>query len=121
MKFKEQKAIYLQIVDYVLENILAREWPPDERIPSARDMASAVGVNPNTVMRAYSYLQDHEIIYMRRGVGFFVDEEGLEKTRALKRKEFQKETLPELFKMMQLLEIDFSDLEQWYREREQVA
>lgn len=118
MKFKEKRAIYLQIADYILENILAGEWQPEERMPSVRDMASAVEVNPNTATRTYSYLQDHEIIYTERGVGYFVAKDGLAKTKALKRKEFMKETLPELFKMMKLLEIDFSELEALYREVE---
>ena len=117
MKFNSQKAIYLQIVDYLLENILAGQFPPKERIPSVRDMAASMQVTSNTILRAYNYLQDNEIVYNRRGRGYFVAEEGLENTRALKRRKFVKETLPEVFKLMKLLKIDFSELEALYFEQ----
>lgn len=116
MKFKNQQAIYLQIADYLLENILTGDLPPDERIPSTRDMATTVQVNPNTVVRTYSYLQDNGIIYNKRGLGHFVASDAYEKTRVLKRKIFLKEIVPELVKQMRLLEIEFSELENLYHQ-----
>jgi len=115
MKFKDQKAIYLQIADFLLENILAGQLPPGKRIPSVRDMAVSIQVTTNTTLRAYNYLQDHDIIFNKRGVGYFLAEDGYEKTQTLKRKIFLKETVPELFKQMRLLKIDFSELEALYR------
>ena len=116
MRFKEKKAIYLQIADYVQENILAGQFPADQRMPSVRDLAVSVQVNPNTVTRTYNYLQENGIIYTKRGVGYFVAKDGYEKTLALKRKVFLQETLPEVFKMMKLLKIDFSEFEEQYHE-----
>ena len=115
MKFKDQKAIYLQIVDFLLENILIGQFLPEERIPSVRDMAVSIEVTTNTALRAYNFLQDHEIIYNKRGVGYFVSKDGVEKTQALKQQVFLKETVPEFFKEMKLLKIDFSELEKLYR------
>ena len=58
MDFKKQKPIYLQIADTLCERIMAGEWQVDERIPSVRDVAAELGVNPNTVMRTYDHLQN---------------------------------------------------------------
>ena len=52
--------------DYLCENILRRLWQSGDRIPSIRELAMDVQVNPNTVTR-YAYLQDRGIIYNRRG------------------------------------------------------
>lgn len=110
MKFTKPKAIYMQIADYLIESILAAELKGGDRIPSVREMAAQVEVNPNTVARTFSYLQEKEIIYNKRGVGYFVAEDALEKTKVLKKEAFIKQFLPEVFKMMELLSISFEDL-----------
>lgn len=114
MDFKRQKAIYMQIADYVLENILSEELKQGEKIQSVRDMASTVQVNPNTIMRSYTYLQDQGIIFNQRGIGYFVSDDALSKVQALKRGSFIDQELPEIFKMMKLLDIDFDELKKIY-------
>ena len=74
MDFNEHKPIYLQIVDTLYNRILQGEWRESLRIPSVRELGAQLGVNPNTVMRAYEYLQNLEIIYNRRGIGYFLSE-----------------------------------------------
>ena len=86
MEFKDGKAIYMQISDYISESILKGEWKEGDRIPSVREFAIEIEVNPNTVMRAYSYLQDEGVIYNKRGIGYFVGEESMEKVMNLKKK-----------------------------------
>ena len=51
MDFKDNEAIYLQIAGYVSELILRGKWPPDFKIPSVRELAADLHVNPNTVIR----------------------------------------------------------------------
>ena len=70
MEFTQPQAIYLQIGDYICENILRRSWHGGDRIPSIRELAMDVQVNPNTVTRTYAYLQDQGIIFNRRGIGY---------------------------------------------------
>ncbi len=70
MEFKDTQAIYLQIVDWMCDNIVKEKWGSDERIPSVRELGVLLEVNPNTVMRAYECLQNQNIIYNKRGVGF---------------------------------------------------
>ena len=57
MKFDDNKAIYLQISDLICENILEGKWNEGYRIPSVRDMAVSLEVNPNTVSRTYALLE----------------------------------------------------------------
>ena len=72
MNFKESRAIYLQIADRICDDILLGQYEEEGRIPSVREYASIVEVNANTVMRSYEYLQSQEVIYNKRGIGFFV-------------------------------------------------
>jgi GntR family transcriptional regulator len=57
MNFNENQVIYLQIADFVTDKILMDQWRIEEKIPSVRDLAAELQVNPNTVMRAYELLQ----------------------------------------------------------------
>ena len=72
MKFKESKSIYLQIADRINDEILQGQYAEEGRIPSVREYAATVEVNANTVVRTYDYLQGQEIIYNKRGIGYFV-------------------------------------------------
>ncbi len=124
MEFKEKKGIYLQIaeniMDRLLEDLSGGEQKitaiGDSRIPSIRETAEELGVNPNTVMRSYSFLQELEIIYNKRGIGFFVSPEGRDKALDWKKSEFVRFELPEVFKTMKLLEMKPSDLVDLYEE-----
>lgn len=57
MNFNENKAIYLQLSDRIMDSILAGQYTPGGRIPSVREFAASVEVNPNTVVRSYEYLE----------------------------------------------------------------
>ncbi len=116
MKFKNDKAIYLQIADYFYESILQKKMKAGERIPSVRELAVETEVNPNTVVRAYQYLQDFGIIYNKRGIGYFIDEYAYEKTNEIKRNEFIKTTLPDFFKSLIMLEISIPEIEKLFND-----
>ena len=115
MEFKDNQAIYLQIADLFCENILTDKWRPGDRIPSVREMAVSVEVNPNTVMRTFAYLQEKGIIYNKRGIGYFVADDGFNKTKNLKKEDFIDHELPEFFKAMELLNVTIEDLEEYYK------
>ena len=110
MEFRKQKPIYLQIADRLMEQILAGEPSEDERMPSVRDVASSMGVNPNTVMRTFDHLQSEEIIYNRRGVGYFVAADAQKKILAEQRREFLEEELPVIKQKMKMLGIGIDEL-----------
>jgi len=110
MDFHNNKAIYLQIADNFCEKILLKEFNESDRIPSVRDFAISYEVNPNTVMRTYTYLQEKEIIFNKRGIGYFISEGAYNKTLKIKKEEFLNSELPSLFKAMQLLNIDLDEI-----------
>ena len=110
MEFRKQKPIDLQIADRLMEQILAAELKEEDRVPSVRDVAEAMGVNPNTVMRTFEFLQGEEIIYNRRGVGYFVSPDAKQKILAEQRREFLEEELTLIRQKMQMLGIDIKEV-----------
>ncbi len=116
MDFKETQSIYLQIADWVCEQILTNRWKIGERVMSIRELGGFLEVNPNTVLRTYDFLQTMEIIINKRGVGYFVAEDATEKIITFRKNRFIKEDLPHLFKNMRLLKIDIQEIEKRYNE-----
>jgi len=116
MEFKENQTIYLQIGDYVCEQILLGLWNEGDRILSVRELGVALQVNPNTVMRSYDFLQSNEIIFNKRGVGYFVLEQAKNKIIDYRRKQFLEHELPVFFKNMNLLDMKIDDLKVKYEE-----
>ncbi len=115
MEFKNNEAIYVQIANYVVDQILMQKWSPDSKIPSVRDLAIELQVNPNTAMRSYEYLQNKGVIYNKRGIGFFVDAGAGRKIMNEKRESFLRDELPALFKTMDLLNISIEEITHEYK------
>ncbi len=114
MEFRDNEAIYLQIAAFVSDNILLGKWPAEQKIPSVRDLAVELEVNPNTVMRSYEFLQNQEVIYNKRGLGLFVAPDGYEKVKAYRKERFIEQDLPVFFRNIYLLDINPEDLAKWY-------
>ncbi len=114
MEFRKNKTIYIQIGDMICEKIMTLEWKEEEKISSVRELGAHIEVNPNTVMRSYSHLQDLGIIYNKRGIGFFVSKGAPSKIKEMQKQDFIENELPLFFKKMELLQIDLSDLEKLY-------
>ena len=116
MKFKESKSIYLQIAERICDEILQGKYKEEERIPSVREYAATVEVNANTVVRSFDYLQGQDIIYNKRGLGYFVALEGRERILELRKEVFLKEELPEFFRQLMTLDIPIKEVEKMYKE-----
>jgi len=112
MNFNGKKAIYLQIADYICDKVLLGEYKEEERVPSVRETAADVEVNSNTVMRAYDWLQSHDIIYTKRGLGYFVSTGAQQAIQSLRKTEFVEESVPDLLRTMQTLGIGVDELTQ---------
>ena len=110
MEFRDNEAIYLQIADYAGENILLGKWALNEKIPSVRELAIELQVNPNTVMRSYEFLQSKEIILNKRGIGFFVDDQAKDKIKVYRKERFLGQELPGFFRNLRLLEINMDEI-----------
>ncbi|HET8695876.1 MAG TPA: GntR family transcriptional regulator [Gammaproteobacteria bacterium] len=114
MEFNQPKGIYQQIADQIRERILDGEWSSGERIPSIRDFAVSVGVNPNTVTKSYQALLDREIIENQRGLGYFVAADAKQKILEEIRTAFIEEDLPRVFRTMRMLGMNLEDLAEHY-------
>ena len=111
MEFKNSKSIAIQIADSLSERILHGKISIEERIPSVRELASEMGVNPNTIVRSYADLQSRGIISNQRGIGYFVEKDAIKIIQEWRRQEFFDEQLPQFVHQMSILGISYSDLE----------
>ena len=116
MIFTDNKAIYLQIAEWVFEQILNGKWKEGDRILSVRELGASLEVNPNTVLRSYDHLQNMEIIINRRGIGYFVAPEAIDKIIRHRRKQFVEEEVPAFFKTMKMVKMSWKELEELYSE-----
>jgi len=69
---QSQVPFYRQIVDIVLSGVAVGVLLPGEQLPTIRDLAVKLGVNPNTVVKAYSQLQLLGVLDTQQGSGVFV-------------------------------------------------
>ncbi|MBV7274391.1 GntR family transcriptional regulator [Clostridium sp. PL3] len=77
LDFEQKVPIYIQIMNLIKRDIVTKVLKPGDKLPSVREMAGELKVNPNTLQRAYQELEREGITYTQRGMGTFVmkDEE----------------------------------------------
>ncbi|ATS09208.1 GntR family transcriptional regulator [Porphyromonas gingivalis] len=115
----QAQSIFLQISDTIKDRILSGEYSADERVPSVRELAEQMEVNPNTAMRAVERLQMEGMIYNKRGLGYFVSPNTREEILASRRKKFVEEVVPALLSEMKLLGIGLDTLQsEWDKQTE---
>lgn len=85
MDFISSRPIYLQIKEIISREIARGDLSPGDKMPSLRDIALKLKVNPNTAQRAYRELEEEGILFARRGQGTFVTEKR-ERILALRKK-----------------------------------
>ncbi len=71
--YRNSKPIYLQIKDSVRNMIITGAVSEEERLPSVRELARELAINPNTIQRAYRELEQEGYIYSVAGKGYFAD------------------------------------------------
>jgi DNA-binding transcriptional regulator YhcF (GntR family) len=114
MEFRDKQAIYLQLADQVCEAILRGQWREGARIPSIREFAVSSEVNPNTAARTFAHLQSLGVVSTERGTGYCVASGAQDAIRRMKRERFLARDLPDLFKTMHLLGLNWDDLHREY-------
>lgn len=115
MEFRDKQAIYMQIADYFGTNIMQEQWLADEKVPSVRQLAIDLEVNPNTVMRTYTHLQETGVIYNKRGIGYFVSPNAKTILIDMIKQQFIEIELPEFYRKMELIGLTFKDLEEMFK------
>ena len=74
LNYRDTRPFYQQIKDNVRQLVVSGALKKDEKLPSVRDMAASLAINPNTIQRAYRELESEGYIYTWSGKGTFVAE-----------------------------------------------
>ena len=75
-QFHGGESVYLQIVKRLRGQILSGQYPPDGQIPSVRQLATEAAVNPNTMQKALTCLEEEGLLYTKGTLGRFVTSDG---------------------------------------------
>ena len=74
-QFSNDAPIYSQLIAQIKVGIVSGAFPPGERLPSVRDLATEAGVNPNTMQRALAQLETEGLVRTERTAGRYVTED----------------------------------------------
>ena len=110
MDFTDNKPIYLQMADRLMDDIAADIYISEARIPSVREYAMKLGVNTNTAMKAYDELSRMNIIYNKRGLGYFVTNGAKDEIIRQRKQEFFDVTLRQIYHEMSLLNLSVEEV-----------
>jgi GntR family transcriptional regulator len=109
-QFNDSQPIFLQIRQRIVEMILKKAVNEGEALPSVRQIATELSVNPLTVTKAYDGLVDIGVVESRRGMGMFVNDGAREKLLAHERQKFLSEDWPRIIAQIKALELDPASL-----------
>lgn len=76
INYRDSRPIYEQIKDQLRRMLISGAIAKDEKLPSVRDLASQMAINPNTIQRAYRDLEAEGLVYSVPGKGSFASGEG---------------------------------------------
>lgn len=74
MEWRNDRAIYLQVIELFKREIILGKYNPKEKIPSVREYALTLGVNPNTIVKVYDVLVSEGLIEAQSTNGYFITE-----------------------------------------------
>lgn len=109
------KPLFEQVVLGVKEDVLRGILEPGDKIPSVREMATQLVINPNTISKAYKVLEEEDVIVTVRGKGTFVKQKDTE-TRNEKQINKLKHQLTELIIEASYLNVTEEELVHWMKE-----
>ncbi len=84
--YKSRKPIYEQIIDNIKHLVVSGVLQRDDQLPSVRQLAQELAINPNTIQKAYAELERQGVIYSLKGRGSFVGS-SLQELRTVQQKE----------------------------------
>lgn len=116
MEFEDNKPIYLQLADRLMDDVERDPSLCGGRVPSVREFAANVGVNANTVMRTYTWLQQEGIIYNQRGIGYFYTEDVSDKVRRMRRQVFFDKEMAYFMERLSIMGVTPEELSRYYSE-----
>ena len=108
--FHTSQPIFVQIRQRLIEMILRRQVNEGDALPSVRQIAADLSVNPLTVTKAFEALVDIGVVEKRRGLGMFVTKGARAGLLAHEREKFLKEDWPRIAAQIKALDLDIKDL-----------
>ncbi len=105
-EWSEHQPIYVQLHDRIVERILDGDLAEGEALPSVRQVAARLRINPLTVSKGYQMLVDEGVVEKRRGRGMYVAAGARETLRARERERFLREEWPAIRARMRRLGLD---------------
>ena len=115
MEFIDNKPIYMQMADRLMDDIVAGVYSAEDRVPSVREYAMTLGVHTNTAVKAYDELSRMNIIYNKRGLGYFVHPDAKRHIVERRKHEFLNIRLRQLHHEMTLLNLSVEEVAQMLR------
>ena len=103
-----------QICEMLCVDIAKGAFGPDCRLPSVRELASALGVNPNTVQRAMESMEEQGLLYSVRGSGWFVQQDTTRAAAVLDR--LRREKTADFFRVMEVLGLSYEEVKAFVKE-----
>ncbi|MFA5535777.1 MAG: GntR family transcriptional regulator [Bacillota bacterium] len=110
------KSIYVQVAEIIENEILLGNLKEEEQAPSTNQFAKVYQINPATAGKGLNMLADEGILYKKRGLGMFVREGAKEKIIKKRQALFLKETLPEVLREADRLEITVAEIVDYIKE-----
>lgn len=117
MNFQDGQPIYVQIAERLSDEILAGTYAPESRVPGVREYSALLGVNVNTTVKAFDLLSQREVIYSKRGMGYFVAPNAPDLIREERKKNFISNVMPAFFRQMQQLGISIEEVVEAWKEK----
>lgn len=109
-EWKEDQPIYRQLRDKVAEAILKGSLQEGDALPSVRNIAVEMQINPLTASKAYQELVAEELVEKRRGLGMFVIAGAKDRLLSAERKQFLDEEWPSMVARIKSLGLDIEEL-----------
>ncbi len=110
------RPVYQQIIDHVKRDIALNRLKNGEKLPTVRQLAAQLAINPNTIAKAYRQLEQDGIIVTRPGAGAFITETNSTLSLSV-RKKIICEDIERLIVEAVHMQIDKATLDQWFAER----
>ena len=117
MRFSSERPIFAQIEELLVGQVMDGRLGPGDRLPSARELAASLEVNPNTASRALQRLADAGLARIERGTGYFIADQGPALAKSERRQRFFAEELPRLFQRMDELGVGLAEISDRYAAR----
>lgn len=108
MEFDNSVPIYVQVINKIKRDIISGTLKPGDKMPSTRDLAKELGINPNTTARVYKEMERDNLCYTKRGLGTYITESN--ERIELIRKEMADELINNFINGMLQLGFDYEDM-----------